>query len=311
LQWQPVHQPSQGGAVGVISRCWKSSLHQKASPPWSLSPTQLFSGYDVAKANPYTPKATALISIVPSPMDAAPWNMHLFDGAAIHHPLAGLTRFSNEKKEFKAFDKKDHQHYIHGCLELQHPLLRSKTITFTRKNMEHVNEINDRKVSLKILTELTQVGHSSIPRSACHRTSLNIRNSWQLAGQSSTNTIRADINNIELHAYFEVAAKIRDCVLLEAKYLWEENAPKVPLALIELVLYVSDTIHANIPSIERWSNINEKERGIYSLVHLAKEISQNHTDFFPENLCCSYQEFYQSFAVSQNFGSIMQNVVHS
>jgi hypothetical protein len=102
-------------------------------------------------------------------------------------------------------------------------------------------------------------------------------------------SMRADIDDIELHASFDVATKIRDCVLLEAKYLWEEKAPKVALALLELVSYVSDTIHANIPKSEKWSNINEKQRRMYSLVHLTKEISQNHTKFFPEYLCCSYQ----------------------
>jgi hypothetical protein len=88
-----------------------------------------------------------------------------------------------------------------------------------------------------------------------------------------------------LQASFKVAAKIRDYVLLEATYLWEEKALKVALALLELVSYVSDTIHANIPKIEQWTNINEKERRMYSFVELAKEISHNHTDFFLEYLC--------------------------
>jgi hypothetical protein len=131
-------------------------------------------------------------------------------------------------------------------------------MSFARKNMELVNDINDKNASLKLLTEPTQLGYPFIPRSARHRTSLNIRNSWQ--DKKSPKKIRADIDDIELHASFEVAAKIRDYVLLEAKYLWEEKAPKVALALLELVSYASVTIHANIPKIEKWSNINEKER---------------------------------------------------
>jgi hypothetical protein len=107
-----------------------------------------------------------------------------------------------------------------------------------------------------------------------------------LEGQKAPHNIRTDIDNIELQASFEVAAKIRDYVLLEAKYLWEEKAPKVALALLELVSYVSENIHANIPKIDQWANINEKEIRMYSLVHLAKEISQNHTDFF-RNTCAA------------------------
>jgi hypothetical protein len=135
---------------------------------------------------------------------------------------------------------------------------------FARKNMELVNEINDKNASLNLI-EPPQLGHPFIPRSALHRTSLNMRNSWQ---KKKTPT---NINYIELQASFEVASKIRDCAL----------------ALLELVLYMSGTIHANTPKIEQWTNINEKERRIYTLVYLAKEISQNHTDVFPEYLCCS------------------------
>jgi hypothetical protein len=64
-------------------------------------------------------------------MDKAPRNVYRFDSAAIHRSMAGLTRFSDDKKEFNAFEKKDHQHYISGCLDSQHDLLRSKTMTFT------------------------------------------------------------------------------------------------------------------------------------------------------------------------------------
>jgi hypothetical protein len=41
---------------------------------------------------------------------------------------------------------------------------------------------------------------------------------------------RTKIDEIELQASFELSAKIRDYVLLEAKYLWEEKAPKFALA---------------------------------------------------------------------------------
>jgi hypothetical protein len=139
---------------------------------------------------------------------------------------------------------------------------------FARKNIELVNEINDKNASLKLLTEPTQLGQLFVPSSARHRTSLNIRNSWQ--DKKTPKKIRAGIDNIELQASFEVASKIRDCVLLEAIYLWEEKAPKVDLALLELVSCASDTIHAIIPKIEQWENINKKERIMYSLVHLAK-----------------------------------------
>jgi hypothetical protein len=131
------------------------------------------------------------------------------------------------------------------------------------------------------LTEPTQLGNPFASRSARHETSLNIRNSWQ--DKKTPNKIRADIDNNDLQASFEVAAKIRDYVLLEATYIWEEKAPKVALALLELVSSVSDTIHANIPKIEQWENNNGKEQRTYSLVHCAKEISQNHTEFFLVN----------------------------
>jgi hypothetical protein len=75
-------------------------------------------------------------------------NVYRFDGAAIHCPMAGLTRFADEKKTFKAFEKNDQQNYIRGCLESQHHLLRSKTMSFARKNMEIVNEMNDKNTSL-------------------------------------------------------------------------------------------------------------------------------------------------------------------
>jgi hypothetical protein len=122
--------------------------------------------------------------------------------------------------------------------------------------MEIVNEINDKNTSLKLLAEPTLFGQPFVPRSACHHTSLNVRKAWE--HKKAPQMLRAKIDEIELQASFEVAAKIRDCVLLEAKSLWEENSPKFALALIELVSYVSDTIHANIPSVERWTNENEK-----------------------------------------------------
>jgi hypothetical protein len=105
----------------------------------------------------------------------------------------------------------------------------------------------NKNTSLKLLTEPTQLGQPFIPHSARNRTSLNIRNSWQ--DKKAPQKIHPHIDNIELQASFEVAAKIRDYVLLGAKYLWEEKAPKVALALHELVSYVSDTIHASIPKL--------------------------------------------------------------
>jgi hypothetical protein len=44
---------------------------------------------------------------------------------------------------------------------------------------------------------------------------------------------------------------------------------------------------------------------------MAKELSQNQPDFFPEYLCCYYQDFCQGFALSQNYGNKMQNVTRS
>jgi hypothetical protein len=277
-----------------------------------LAPKQLFAASgpsSLAKTPAGTPKALDFIAKVPSPFDSTPRNVYRFDGAAIHRPMAGLTRFADEKKIFKAFEKNDQQHFIRGCLESQHHLLRSKTMNFARKNMEIVNEINDKNTSLKLLTEPTLLGQPFVPRSARHHTSLNIRKTWE--HKKAPQMLHAKIDEIELQASFEVATKIRDYVLLEAKYLWEEKAPKFALALLELVSYVSDTLHANIPSVERWMNVNETERRMYSLIHLAKELSQNQPDFFPEYMGCSYQDFCQGFALSQNFGNKMQNVTRS
>jgi hypothetical protein len=60
-------------------------------------------------------------------------------------------------------------------------------------------------------------------------------------------------------------------------------------------------------------NVNETERKMYShsLKHLAKELIQNQPDFFPEYLCCSYQDFCQGLSLSQNFRNKMQNVTRS
>jgi hypothetical protein len=58
-----------------------------------------------------------------------------------------------------------------------------------------------------------------IPRSARHHISLNIQKAWE--HKKAPHMLRAKIDEIELQASFEVAAKIRDYVLLEAKYLWE------------------------------------------------------------------------------------------
>jgi hypothetical protein len=71
-----------------------------------VTPKQLFSGSSLAQSKPNSPKATDLVKTVPSPTDTTPRNVYHFDGAAIHRPMAGLTCFSDEKKEFKAFDKK-------------------------------------------------------------------------------------------------------------------------------------------------------------------------------------------------------------
>jgi hypothetical protein len=67
---------------------------------------------------------------VPSPFDSTPQNIYHFDGAAIHRPMAGLTRFADENKIFKAFDKNDQLNYVYGYLESQHLLLRSKAMIF-------------------------------------------------------------------------------------------------------------------------------------------------------------------------------------
>jgi hypothetical protein len=113
------------------------------TPVAPLAPNQLFSVSDLARSKSYTPKAKYFIATVPSPVDTAPRNVYHFDGAAMHRSMAGLTCFSDEKKYFKAFDKKGHQNYILGCLELQDHLVRSKTM-LVQKNMELVNEINDK-----------------------------------------------------------------------------------------------------------------------------------------------------------------------
>jgi hypothetical protein len=60
---------------------------------------------------------------------------------------------------------------------------------------------------------------SFVPRSYHHHTSLNIRKSWE--DKKYPQVLRAKIDEIDLQASFEVAAKIRGYVLLEAKYLWE------------------------------------------------------------------------------------------
>jgi hypothetical protein len=180
---------------------------------------------------------------------------------------------------------------------------------FKRSSMQIVNEINDKNTSIKLLTKSTLLDQPFVPRSDRHHTSLNIRKAW--VHKKAPQMLLAKINEIELQASFEVAAKIRDYVLLEAKYIWEEKAPQFALALLEIVSYVSDTIHTNIPSVERWTNVNEKERRMYSLVHLAKELIQNQPYFFLEYLCCIYQDLCQGFTISQNFRNRMQNVTRS
>jgi hypothetical protein len=234
-------------------------------PVAPLAPKQLFAGSsfsNLAKKPGGTPNAQDFIAQVPIPFDSTPRNVYHVDGAAIHSPIAGLARFTDEKKRFEAFEKNKQQHYIRGCLESQHHLLRSKTMIFAQRNMKIVNEINDKNTPLKLLTEPTLLGQPFVPRSVRHHTSLNIRKAWE--HKKAPQMLRSKIDEIELQTSFEVAAKIRDYVLLEAKYLWEENAPKFSLALPELVSYVSDTIHAAIPSVERWTNVNEKERRMYS-----------------------------------------------
>jgi hypothetical protein len=100
-------------------------------------------------------------------------------------------------------------------------------------------------------------------------------------------------------------------VLLEANIYLGRKDPKFALALLELVSYVSNTIHANIPSVEHWMKVNETERRMYSLIHLSKELIQNQPGFFPEYLCCSYQDLCQGFALSQNFGNKIKNITRS
>jgi hypothetical protein len=74
------------------------------------------------------------------------------------------------------------------------------------------------------------LGQPFVPRSAHQHTSINIRKAWE--HNKAPQMLRAKIDEIELQASFEVTAKIRDYVLLEAKYLWEEKAPKFALALL-------------------------------------------------------------------------------
>jgi hypothetical protein len=128
-------------------------------------------------------------------------------------------------------------------------------MNIARKNMEIVNKIDVKNTSLKLLTEPTLLGQPFFSCSARHHTSLNIRKSWE--HKKAPQMLRVKIDEIELQASSEVTAKLRDYVLLEAKYLWEEKAPKFALALLEPVSYVSDTIHASIPSVERWMSVNE------------------------------------------------------
>jgi hypothetical protein len=121
--------------------------------------------------------------------------------------------------------------------------------------MEIVNEINDKNTSLKLLTEPTLLVQPYLPRSTRHHIYFNTRKFWE--HKKAPQMLRIKINEIELQASFKVAAKIRgNYVLLEETYLWEEKAPKFALELLELVSYVSDTIHANIPNIESWTKIN-------------------------------------------------------
>jgi hypothetical protein len=99
------------------------------TPAAPLAPKQLFADSSIsnlAKTPVGTPKALDFIAKVPSPFDSTPRNVYRFDGAEIHRSMTGLTRFADEKKIFKAFEKDDQQNYICGCLESQHHLLRSK-----------------------------------------------------------------------------------------------------------------------------------------------------------------------------------------
>jgi hypothetical protein len=183
------------------------------TPAAPLAPKQLFADSslsNLAKTPVGTPNAVDFIAKVASPFYSTPRNVYIFDGAEIHRPMAGLTRFADKKKTFKAFEKNDQQNYIRGCLESHHHSIRSKTMNFAQKNMEIVSEINEKNTSLKLSTEPTLLGQPFVPRSARHHTSLNIRKSWE--HKKDPQMIRAKIDEIELRASFEVAAKIRDFV---------------------------------------------------------------------------------------------------
>jgi hypothetical protein len=68
------------------------------TPVAPLAPTQLFTVSSLAQSNPKSPNAIDFIATVPSPLDSTPRNVYRFDSAANHRPMAGLTRFSDEKK---------------------------------------------------------------------------------------------------------------------------------------------------------------------------------------------------------------------
>jgi hypothetical protein len=74
------------------------------TPVAPLAPKQLFTGSSLAQSNPKSTKAIDSIATVPSPLDSKPRNVYRFDGAAIDRPMAGLTHFLDEKKEFEAFE---------------------------------------------------------------------------------------------------------------------------------------------------------------------------------------------------------------
>jgi hypothetical protein len=67
-------------------------------------------------------------------------------------------------------------------------------MNFARKNMEIVNEINDKNTSLKLFTEPTLLGQPFFPRSARHHNSLNIRKAWE--HNKAPQMLRAKINEI-------------------------------------------------------------------------------------------------------------------
>jgi hypothetical protein len=106
----------------VLKRCLATKWFTPAAP---LAPKHLLAASglsSLAKTQVGTPNALDFIAKVPSPFDSTPHNVYRFDGAAIHRPMVGLTRFADQKKTFKAFEKNDQQHYIRGCLESQHHL---------------------------------------------------------------------------------------------------------------------------------------------------------------------------------------------